>query len=160
MSDKALILVVEDREDDIRIILKAFEQAKLVNPVQLVRDGDEAISYLKGQGKYSNRAEYPLPDLVLLDLKMPRMDGFDVLRWIREQPGLMGLRIVVLTTSEQISDVNLAYQLGANSYLVKPVNFADFVQTTKTLHGYWLWMSKAPETSRPEPKRTNSQNSR
>ena len=158
MPDQALILLAEDREDDIRIIRRAFEQAKLLNPLQVVRDGDEAIAYLKGEGKYSNRAEYPLPDLVLLDLKMPRVDGFEVLRWAREQPGLKALRFVVLTSSDEMRDVNLAYQLGANSFLVKPVNFADFVQTTRALKGYWLWMSKTPETYRGELAEKNSRN--
>src|SRR5712672_2243920 len=83
MGDEAVILVVEDREDDILIIRKAFKEACLLNPLQVVRNGEEAIEYLGGTGKYWNREEYPLPDLVLLDLKMPRVDGFEVLRWVR-----------------------------------------------------------------------------
>jgi len=150
MPDEAVILLVEDREDDIILISKAFKEARLLNPLQIVRDGEEAIDYLKGTGKYSNRAEYPLPELILLDLKMPRIDGFEVLRWVRAQPTLKALRIVVLTSSDQINDVTLAYHLGANSFLVKPLSFVDFVQTGKTLKGYWLWMSKAPETARPQ----------
>src|SRR5207245_7487111 len=129
----SVILLVEDREDDIILIRRAFTKGNVLNPLQVVRDGDEAIAYLSGQGRYSNRAEYPLPDLVLLDLKMPRVDGFEVIRWIREQPGLKALRFVVLTSSDEMRDVNLAYQLGANSFLVKPVKFADFVQTTRAL---------------------------
>src|SRR5215471_9754217 len=123
MSDRSVIMVVEDNEDDIVLIRRAFERAYVINPLQVVRNGEEAIAYLKGIGKYANRPEYPLPDLVLLDLKMPGLDGFDVLRWIREQPGLQSLRVVVLTSSEQMRDVNLAYQLGANSFLVKPADF-------------------------------------
>jgi CheY-like chemotaxis protein len=150
MGDDAVILVVEDREDDILIIRKAFKEARLLNPLQVVRNGEEAIDYLRGTGKYWNREEYPLPDLVLLDLKMPRVDGFEVLRWVREQPTLKAMRIIVLTSSDRINDVTLAYQLGANSFLVKPLSFADFVQTSKVLKGYWLWMSQSPETSRPD----------
>ena len=107
------------------------------------------MSYLTGEGKYSNRDEYPLPDLLLLDLKMPRMDGFETLRWLRLQPGLKALRVVVLTSSEEIRDVNLAYQLGANSFLVKPIDFEAFVKVSQAISGYWIWLSKTPQTFRP-----------
>src|SRR2546428_9867920 len=123
MPDQAVILLAEDREDDILLIRKAFQEAFINNPLQVVRDGEEAIAYLSGEGKYSNRAEYPLPELMLLDLKMPGTDGFDVLKWMRQQPGLQALRVVVLTSSDQMRDVNAAYQLGANSFLVKPIDF-------------------------------------
>jgi CheY-like chemotaxis protein len=150
MSDQqAVILLVEDSEDDILLIQRAFRQANIVNPLQVVRDGAEAIAYLRGHGPYNNRAEYPLPELLLLDLKMPGIDGFDVLRWLREQRGFGSMRIVVLSSSERIRDVNLAYQLGANSFLVKPVDFKDLVELTQAIHGYWLWLSKAPESYRP-----------
>src|SRR5437660_5264305 len=125
--DQSVILLVEDREDDVVLIRRAFDKAKVINPIQVVSNGEEAIWYLKGEGKYANRAEYPLPDLVLLDLKMPRVDGFEVLRWIRQQPGLSSVRVVVLTSSDQMRDVNEAYQLGANSFLVKPLEFERFV---------------------------------
>jgi CheY-like chemotaxis protein len=150
VPDEAVILLVEDREDDIILIRKAFQEARLLNPLQIVRNGEEAIDYLNGTGRYRNRPEYPLPELILLDLKMPRIDGFEVLRWVRAQPTLKALRIVVLTSSDQIHDVTLAYQLGANSFLVKPLSFVDFVQTSKVLKGYWLWLSKGPEASRPD----------
>src|ERR1700704_1217217 len=94
MPDLELILLVEDRGDDILLIQRAFQRAGLKNPLQAVCDGEEAIAYLSGEGKYSNRAEYPLPWLVLLDLKMPRVDGFAVLKWIRQQPGLSSLAVV------------------------------------------------------------------
>src|SRR5258705_12172576 len=116
--EHAVILLAEDREDDILLVQRAFAKGEIANPLFVVRDGDEAICYLSGIGKYGNRAEYPLPDLLLLDLKMPRTDGFEVLRWVRQQPGLSALRIVVLTSSENIRDVNQAYRLGANSFLV------------------------------------------
>jgi CheY-like chemotaxis protein len=145
---QAVILLAEDSEDDIILIRRAFRQANIVNPLQVVHDGAEAIAYLRGDGPYTNRAEYPLPELLLLDLKMPGVDGFEVLRWIREQSGLGAMRIVVLSSSERIRDVNLAYQLGANSFLVKPVDFKDLVELTQAIHGYWLWLSKAPESFR------------
>ncbi|HXU78956.1 MAG TPA: response regulator [Methylomirabilota bacterium] len=153
MSDLAVILLVEDREDDVVIIRRAFSKGNILNPLFVVRNGDDAIAYLSGQEKYSNRQEYPLPDLILLDLKMPGKDGFDVLRWLRKQPGLNTLRVVVLTSSEELKDVNLAYQLGANSFLVKPVDFENFVKVGQALRGYWLWLNKPPEAHRPgDPK--------
>jgi CheY-like chemotaxis protein len=148
MPDQAVILLVEDREDDILLIQRAFEKAYINNPVQIVRDGEEAIAYLRGVGKYANRAEYPLPDLMLLDLKLPGIDGLEVLRWVREQPGLSCLRVVVLTSSDDMRDVNAAYRLGANSFLVKPMDFDDIVQLSKSLTTYWLRLSKTPECSR------------
>src|SRR5437879_1980484 len=99
MPDLSLILLVEDKEDDIFLIRRAFEKGGILNPLHVVRDGDEAIEYLAGEGKYNNRAEYPLPQLMLLDLKMPGTDGFEVLHWVRQQPGLSSLVIVVLTSS-------------------------------------------------------------
>lgn len=151
MSDQALFLLVEDAETDAILIRRAFIKGNIVNPLQLVTSGDQAIAYLKGEGTFANRAEYPLPELVLLDLKLPGIDGFQVLRWIRQQPELKALRVVVLTSSDRIQDVNLAYQLGANSFLVKPVDFERFVEISQALKGYWLWLSKAPEIERPIP---------
>jgi CheY-like chemotaxis protein len=149
LVDSGVILLAEDREDDIVLIRKAFSKASFLNPLHVVRDGEEAIAYLSGTGHYANRPEYPLPELLLLDLKMPKVDGFEVLSWIRRQPDLAALRVVVLTSSDRIQDVNRAYQLGANSFLVKPVDFEHFVEVTKALKGYWLWMTKAPQISRP-----------
>ena len=150
MSEQSVILLVEDREDDVVLVRRALSRGFLDNPMHVVRSGEEAISYLQGEGKYSNRAEYPLPDLVLLDLKMPGMDGFGVLEWIRNQEGLRGMRVVVLTSSEQMRDVNRAYQLGANSFLVKPTDFDDYIHVTRVLREYWLTLDRAPDVSRRE----------
>ena len=161
MSEQAIILLAEDREDDIILIRKAFRQARMSNPLYVVRDGEEAIDYLKGGGKFSNRAEYPLPDLLLLDLKMPRIDGFEVLKWIRQEEGMDRLRVIVLTSSQSMSDVNVAYQLGANSFLVKPLEFERFVETSKALMRYWLTLDKRPEVSRAaEHQKADSQSAR
>src|SRR5205809_22508 len=126
-----------DRRGKTRVINglpdKAFQKAFINNPLQVVRDGEEAIAYLSGVGKYSNRSEYPLPDLMPLDLKMPRMNGFEVLEWIRRQASLSSLRVVVLTASDLMRDVNSAYKLGANSFMVKPMDFEDAVQMGKFL---------------------------
>ena len=149
MPDNALILIAEDREDDVLLIRRSFEKAGVTNPTQIVHNGEEAIAYLRGEGRFSNRAEYPLPALLLLDLKMTRKDGFEVLRWIRQQPTLKALRVIVLTSSEDIRDVNEAYQAGANSFLVKPMDFENSVEMAKFLKDYWLRMDKAPPLSRP-----------
>jgi CheY-like chemotaxis protein len=149
MSAPSLILLIDDSENDTILMRRAFIKSRLLNPLLAVASGEEAIAYLSGTGKYANRAEYPLPGLVLLDIKMNGMDGFDVLRWIRSQPGLKTLRVVMLTSSNEMRDVNLAYQLGANSFLIKPMDFERFVEISQALSGYWLWMDKAPEAFRP-----------
>jgi len=149
VSDTAIILIVEDREDDILLIRKAFARASLTNPIQIARDGEEAIAYLTGEGKYANRAEYPLPILVLLDLKLPGVDGFEVLSWIRQQSGIRGLPVIVLTSSTEIRDVNRAYTLGANSFFVKELDFQDSVALGKLLQNYWLKKTLTPQTTRP-----------
>ncbi len=148
MTDTSVILIVEDREDDILVMRKAFERASVGNPIQIVRDGEEAVAYLSGEGKYANRAEYPLPILILLDLKLPRMDGFEVLTWIRQQEGIRGLPVVVLTSSSQLRDVNRAYDLGANSFFVKEIDFQGSVDLSKLLQGYWLKKALTPHSSR------------
>ena len=148
----SVILIVEDRGDDILLIQRAFQKATVTNPVQVVRTGEEALAYLSGEGSYSNRAEYPLPALVLLDLKLPGIDGFEVLSWIRSQPGTRGLPVVVLTSSNEMSDVNRAYKLGANSFFVKELDFQGTVDFSKLLQNYWLTKTMLPESSRERPK--------
>ena len=151
VPETAVILLVEDREDDIILIRKAFRKAQLANPLHVVRDGEEAIAYLLGDSPYSNRNEYSLPDIILLDLKMPKLDGFETLEWLRCQPGIRSLPVIVLTSSEEMRDVNRAYSLGANSFLVKPLDFENYTHLANSLHHFWLKASKLPETSRPTP---------
>src|SRR5882762_3580856 len=112
IPEHLVILVVEDRQDDVILIRRALAQAKVPNPVHVVGDGEEAQAYLLGTGQYSDRSRFPLPDLVLLDLKLPKMDGFELLRWIRSQQDLKALRIVVLTSSQATYDINRAYEMG------------------------------------------------
>ena len=150
MLEESVILLVEDREDDILLINKAFAQASLSNPIHVVRDGDEAIRYIDGEGPYSDRSKYPLPQLVLLDLKLPRVDGFEVLRWLRRQPELDHIIVLVLTVSSDIRDVSRAYKLGANSFMVKPTDFQDVTAMINLLKGYWLLGNKVPSKS-PRP---------
>ncbi len=152
MSDSQVILLAEDTEDDILLIQRAFKRAFITNPLHIVRDGEEAILYLAGRGKYSLRDEYPLPHLFLLDLKMPRADGFEVLSWVRAQPSLSNLIIVVLTMSQDIRDVNKAYSLGANSFLVKPMDFEHATSLSQLIQNYWLSFNKPPQISWPPPE--------
>ena len=144
------ILVAEDNDDHIVFIKRAFKQAGFLNPVQVVGDGAKAISYLNGDGKYADRTNYPLPGLLLLDLKMPNKNGFEVMEWIRAQASLRYLKIVVLTTTDRVFDVQRAYELGASSFLVKPLDFHDFVQLGPTLKGFWIW-TRDPNVRHPKP---------
>ena len=138
MQQQPVSLIADDSDDDLLLISRAFQKANIPNPVYTVNGGNEAIAYLSGEGKYSDRRQFPLPDLFLLDLKMPGTNGLDVLAWLRKQPAFHALRVVVLTSSKQIHDVSQAFLLGANLFLVKPTDFQDFVELSKGLHTYWL----------------------
>jgi CheY-like chemotaxis protein len=138
------VLLVEDEEVDAEAVLKAFQQVKLPNPIQVVRYGDEAIQYLAGEGKYADRARYPVPGLVLLDLKLPRKSGLEVLKWLRQQPEYRALPVVALTHVEDAPEVRRAYQLGINSYLVKPVTDEGMINMVKILKLYWLKLNELP----------------
>jgi CheY-like chemotaxis protein len=154
MSEQAIILLVEDREDDVILIRKAFDKAHVPNPVFVVNNGEEAVAYLNGEGKFLNRDEFPLPHMVLLDLHMPRMNGFEVIKWIRQQAGFSSLIVIVLTSSDQLRDVHEAYRLGANSFLVKPLDFQNFVELGEIIRNYWINTNLGPEVVRP-PARQN-----
>ena len=157
----APVLAAEDEETDGFLLQMVFKKTGLFNVLVIVRDGQEAVNYLAGGPPYADRSLHPLPGLLLLDLKMPRIDGFEVLKWVRQQPGLSSLRVVVLTSSEDIRDVNVAYKLGANSFMVKPMDFEDVVHMSQFLSRYWLKLSKAPDTFRQPRHRTSKpENSR
>lgn len=127
------ILLVDDNPDDVLLIKRAFARAGLTHPIFSVPSGTEAIAYLSGERPYEDRTEHPLPNLILLDIKMPVTDGFEVLRWIRRQPELGRVSTVMLTSSDEIRDVNLAYQLGANSFLVKPLDFWNAADLSRSI---------------------------
>jgi len=146
--EKQLFLLVEDSQNDVFLMQQAFKKAGLPNPIQVVSHGQEAISYLKGEGRYSDRAQYPLPMAVLLDLKMARMNGFEVLEWVRKQPNLKRVVVIILTASNRSSDADRAYDLGANFYLTKPGKFEDLVEMTKCLHD-WLRLNHFPSITQP-----------
>jgi CheY-like chemotaxis protein len=138
MNQSLTLLLVDDNEDDIFFTKQALREAKVPNPVQTAADGQEAINYLSGAGKYSDREQFPLPGLMLLDLKMPRKSGFEVLQWIRQQPSLATLVVIILTTSREDSDIQRASQLGANSYLQKPSDTKILADIMLALKSYWL----------------------
>ncbi len=148
MPNRRIVLLAEDDEDHVHLIRRAFEQAPIQDPLFVVSDGDEAVQYLQGVGRYSKREEFPLPALMLLDLNMPRRNGFEVLEWIRAHPTLRALRVVVLATSSDLRDVNRAYQLGANSFLVKPGDFTQVISLVKAMQSYWLETVRCPESER------------
>ena len=139
------ILIVEDNPDDRILLQRAFRRARLANPVHMVTDGEEAVAYLLGEGRFADREANPFPVLVLLDLKLPRRSGLEVLRWMREHPTLRRLPVVVLTSSKEQSDINVAYDLGANSYLTKPVEFDALIELVSTLNLFWLLLSERPQ---------------
>jgi CheY-like chemotaxis protein len=140
-----LVLLVEDDPDHVLLIQKAFGKANLVNPLRVVRDGEDAIAYLAGTGPYSDRLRHPLPSLILLDLKLPRKSGLEVLAWLRGEAQLKFTPVVVLSSSSEGSDVDKAYALGINSYLVKPVNFGDLLEMVKSIGMYWLILNRSAE---------------
>ena len=132
MATQAIILLADDNADDVLLMKRALRRAGLMNPVHVVADGTEAIEYLKGAVE-AKSSGYPIPLLICLDLIMPRMDGFEVLRWIREQPPLEGIPVVIISQSNHKPDINRATHLGANSYLVKPANFDGLVKLMGTV---------------------------
>ncbi|HET7649749.1 MAG TPA: response regulator [Gammaproteobacteria bacterium] len=141
---RTTILLAEDDQNDVMLIKRAFSKSHVINPIACVENGEEAVAYLSGQGQYADRERHPLPFMMLLDLKLPRLSGHEVLKWLREQPGLKRLPVVVLTSSREPSDINRAYEVGANSYLVKPVVFEEFSTLLKQLQVYWLMLSEHP----------------
>ena len=145
------ILIVEDDPNDVLLIQRALKKANVTGPQQVVGDGDKAVAYLAGHGPYADRTQYPLPVMVLLDLKLPRRSGLEVLEWLRQQPGLKRLPVVMLTASREGKDINRAYDLGANSYLVKPVDLDPLVDMMKHVGVYWLALNEKPDPEEVSP---------
>jgi CheY-like chemotaxis protein len=138
MERESVVLIADDDENDVFLMKRAFEKANVSVPVMVVRNGEEAIGYLSGKGKYGNRKVYPLPMLMLLDLKMPMVDGFEVLAWCREQGHERSIPIVVMSSSNYDSDIARAMVLGATAYRVKPADFQYLVAVAKELRDIWL----------------------
>ena len=136
-TNRALLLI-EDNQDDVFLMKRALKAARVMNPLYVVEHGQEALDYLGGAGKFADRESYPLPAVVFLDLKLPFISGHDVLAWIRRQKQLESLVVVVLTSSNEASDLSRCYSLGANSYVVKPPTPEQLEELAKAFKWYWL----------------------
>lgn len=144
MNKLAHILLVEDSRMDVELTLDAFREARPLNEIHVAPNGQTALDYLFGRGPYADRETYPLPHLILLDLKLPGIDGFEVLCQLKSTPVLKRLPVVILTSSEEEGDRARSYDIGANSYLVKPVSFEGFLGVVQLIDGYWLSLNIAP----------------
>ena len=149
-ADPVEILLIEDNPDDVELTLRSFDKHKLSNRVDVVRDGAEALEYVFRTGRYANRPVEGPPKVILLDLKLPMVDGLEVLRQLKTHPDLHRIPVVVLTSSQEERDVVESYELGVNSYIVKPVNFEQLTETARVLGFYWLLLNQAP----PSPSRS------
>lgn len=143
-DDSKVILLVEDNPDDVELTLRAFKRSHLMNPISVARDGVEALDYLFARNAHAQRASQLLPTLVILDLKLPKLDGLGVLKAIRSDERTRFLPVVILTSSKEEQDLISGYELGANSYVRKPVDFAEFIEAAKVLGIYWLMINQLP----------------
>ncbi len=151
MSKKGIILLVEDNEDDVELTLRAFARSNVSNEVIVVRDGQEALDYLFAQGAHATRDPAATPEVVLLDLKLPKVDGLEVLRRLRADERTRRQPVVVLTSSNEESDILGSYGLGANSFVRKPVDFPQFLEAAKQIGLYWLVLNQAPSRAGSQP---------
>jgi two-component system response regulator len=135
---------VEDREEDVFLLRYAFKRAGIENPIQVAVDGQQAVDYLSGKGSYSDRLQFPLPQLVLLDLQLPHLTGLQVLEWIQQQPALKSLIVIVLSSSIHEGDIRRAYELGANAFLVKPSSTDTLADMSIALKHFWLTHNTYP----------------
>jgi len=143
-DDNKVILLVEDNPDDVALTLRAFQRSHLMNPIAVARDGVEALDFLFARNDHAHRVSQVLPTLVILDLKLPRLDGLGVLKAIRADELTRFLPVVILTSSKEEQDLVSGYTLGANSYVRKPVDFAEFIEAAKVLGIYWLMINQMP----------------
>jgi len=144
-----IILLIEDSENDALLLRHAFKKAGLVNSLQVVRDGVDAMSYLLGLGEFADREKNPSPNILLIDLNLPRLNGLELLAWLRKQPEFQHLMIVVLTGSARKEEINMAYKMGANSYLVKPTPAQSLQQLVEAFYQYWIVQNHLPDAPAP-----------
>ena len=147
-KEAIVILMADDDPDDCLLVSKAFEESRLCNDLRFVKNGEELMDYLYQRDKYQNAADAPRPGIILLDLNMPKKDGREALREIKSDPSLRSIPVVILTTSKEDEDVLRSYDLGANSYVTKPVTFQGLVDVVKSLGNYWLEIVELPERQR------------
>lgn len=138
------ILLIEDESSDATLLQRGFANAGVLNPIVHLKDGDEALAYLAGVGERSDRERFPLPALILLDLKMPGMTGLQLLQWMRTQRDVRRIPVVVLTASDDRITVNAAYDAGANSYLIKPGSSDEIARLVRAIQGYWMELNQPP----------------
>jgi len=138
------ILLVEDNPDDVKLTLRAFKRNNMLNPIVVARDGVEALDILCARGEYAERAGKPLPTLIILDLKLPKLDGLGVLKAVRGDERTRLIPVVIMTSSKEDQDLIQSYALGANSYVRKPVDFAEFMEAVRVLGIFWLMMNQPP----------------
>lgn len=141
------LLLVEDNPQDLELAQRALKKSGLVNRIQVARDGVEALDFLFGEGRHAGRDTHQEPKLILLDLKLPRVDGLEVLRRLKNDPRMKRIPVVVLTSSKEERDIVESYQLGVNSYIVKPVDFEQFANAVQELGLYWLLLNQPPKLS-------------
>lgn len=144
MDKLAHILLVEDNKMDVALTLDAFREARLSNQIYVAHNGEEALDYMFGEGQFSDRKHYPLPNLILLDLKMPGIGGNEVLQRVKNTPEIKRIPVIILTSSKEEGDRALSYDLGANSYLVKPISFDGFLEVVKKVTDYWISLNVEP----------------
>lgn len=145
--DPVSILLVEDNPMDVELTVRAFKRNKMRNPVLIVRDGQEALDYIYRRGAFADPEASPVPGLILLDIKLPRVDGLEVLRELKSHPVYRPVPVVMLTTSREDQDVSRSYDLGANSYIVKPVDFDKFLEVVERIELYWILTNLQPPRS-------------
>jgi CheY-like chemotaxis protein len=138
------LLIVEDEENDVLLLKDALRKANILSPIQVVEDGRLALDYLSGIGKFADRKTYPLPSVIFLDLKLPQVNGLAILKWIREEPSLPSMLVMVLTASSLDEDIERAYRLGANSYVVKPSSRDKLVEVLKDFNNWWFKHNEPP----------------
>ena len=139
-------MLVEDDLNDIFLVKRAFKMAQIRNPLRVVTDGQEAISYLRGEGKYTDRQAHPLPKLIVMDIRMPRKSGFEVLEWVKGNGApLRRIPVIIVSASQDPADINRAYELGANAYMIKPVDFREVEHLFESITHYWGLECAKPE---------------
>jgi len=149
VPNETLVLIVEDNDDDVFMLRHAFRKAGITNPTHVVRTGEDAIAYLAGAAPYTDWNKFPLPSIVLLDLKLPGLGGLDVLAWIRRTPGLQNLRVAIITGCGLDHEMHQAHELSANWFTTKPGSHRSLIEMMKTFRLHWLVFSQAPHVSRP-----------
>jgi CheY-like chemotaxis protein len=144
MKTERCVLLAEDDANDVLLLKLAFREAKINNPLYVVKDGQEAIDYLSGAGKFSDRNQFPFPDLLILDLKMPRKTGLDVLQWLAEEEALRCLPTIMLSSSTHPGDIEKAYRLGVNAFVVKPPGVVKRTEFATLIKSFWLALNELP----------------